>query len=199
MKKHYYIYRIDTDDNKFYVGKRQSTVPPEQDTKYLGSGVKIKTYADNLKSKTILAIAKDENQLKHLESIYIKEAKLHKNCLNIQNGTTKDYKPNTVYKEKVVYKDRVVEKPVYIEKPIRKSNVVKRTSLSRGLNALLKEDYKERGLNALLKENYTRTDRPSNREEIELLKDVIKSHREEIEVLRNTNLTLMDKIIMKMA
>ena len=73
--KFYYIYRITNNlNNKVYIGKRTSKVPPDKDTNYLGSGKLIKRaiekYGKENFTKEIVEICTKES-LSNREKYYI--------------------------------------------------------------------------------------------------------------------------------
>jgi hypothetical protein len=75
------------DTGQFYIGKRSAPVPPEQDTKYLGSPVTYKHLWKDptlTKTKHILRVVSTHDELVELETKLIKEGwrKYPDQCLN---------------------------------------------------------------------------------------------------------------------
>lgn len=86
-----YLYLIELEDGRFYIGSRKSTVPPEEDTKYMGTP---HTFRDLWKSckgkiKTILRQYDDYSLLLKHEAELIKECWLEYGmevCINRNAG-----------------------------------------------------------------------------------------------------------------
>lgn len=78
MKKKYYVYKItNMINNKFYIGKRETTTEAETDTTYMGSGLlirmSIKKYGIENFTKEIIHNCENREELNIQEKYWIKK------------------------------------------------------------------------------------------------------------------------------
>lgn len=116
MKKKYYVYKItNMINNKFYIGKRETTTEAETDTTYMGSGLligmSIKKYGIENFTKEIIHNCENREELNIQEKYWIK--KLNSMDRNIgynilpggEGGDTFTNNPN---KEEIRIKQQIV-------------------------------------------------------------------------------------------